>query len=294
MAKTYVVTTASILICIGSIGNSISVCFVAVSKRLHTPTYVTIGCLAVSDLLVSVTQYVRTLPDLFEYFDDKSRSIIYGTFTFFCIHSAYFHMVYVSYVRFIFITNPLHSLNLTCKIILLMSLAVWISSIIVSIGYGAVKVLLLMSIISFETTVYAEVGFSLYVSGLPFIIVVVFNVRKLYYLYNKTPFVRLTRIANSMSLMFWIIIVIFLLSTIYLLFYTIDYVILKDRSLLNRSSYLVHEMFSLSLLVNSCLNPLIYFMFSPPVLRHLSRLRECCNHGRYSRISNPSLCPQVD
>lgn len=115
MAKTYVVTAASILICIGSIGNSISVCFVAVSKRLHTPTYVTIGCLTVSDVLASVTQYVRILPGLIEYFDDKSRSIIYGTFTFFCIHSAFFHMVLVSYERFVFITNPLHSLKLTCK-----------------------------------------------------------------------------------------------------------------------------------------------------------------------------------
>lgn len=41
------------LFCIGFIGNSNTVCFVAVSKQLHTPTYVTIGCLAVSDLLCS-------------------------------------------------------------------------------------------------------------------------------------------------------------------------------------------------------------------------------------------------
>lgn len=294
MANTYVVIAASVLFFIGFIGNSITVCFVAVSKPLHTPTYVTIGCLAVSDALVSVTQYVRVVPGVFKYFNDFSRDSIYGIFTFLCIHSAFFHMVLVSYVRFVFITNPLHSLNLTCKRILLMSLAVWISSIIVSIGYGSVKVLFLMDIISFETVGYAEVGFSLYVSGLPFSIVVVFNVRKLYYLYNQTPFVRRIRIANSMSLMFWIIIVIFLLSTIYPLFYTVDLTILKDRSLLNRSLDLVHEMFLFSLLVNSCLNPLIYFMFSPPVLRILLLLRECCNHDRDSPISNPSSCPQVD
>lgn len=134
----------------------------------------------------------------------------------------------------------------------------------------------------------------LYVCGLPFIIVVVFNVRKLYYLYNQTASVRRTRIANSMSVMFWIIIVIYLLSTIYPLFYIIDYAVLKNRSLLNRRLYFVHAMFSFSLLVNSCLNPLIYFMFSPPILRLLSRLRKCCNHGTDPRISNPRSCSQVE
>ncbi|XP_052694069.1 uncharacterized protein LOC128172315 [Crassostrea angulata] len=264
MANTYIVIAASVLFFIGLIGNSITVCFVAVSKRLHTPTYVQI------------------------------HEYIYAIFTFLFLHSAFFHMVLVSYVRFVFITKPLKSLKMTCKKILLMSIAVWISSVVVSIGYGTVTVLFLLNMISSETTWFAEVGFMLYVCGLPFIIVVVFNVRKLYYLYNQTALIRRTRIANSMPLMFWIIIVIYLLSTIYPLFYIIDYAVLKNRSLLNRRLYFVHAMFSFSLLVNSCLNPLIYFMFSPPVLRLLSRLRKCWNHGTDPRISNPMSCPQVE
>ncbi|XP_052691534.1 olfactory receptor 52B6-like [Crassostrea angulata] len=292
MANTYVVIAASILFCIGLIGNSITVCFVAVSKRLHTPTYVLIGCLAVSDVLASVTRYVQIFAKFI--FEEYSHRCIYGIFTFLFLHSARFHMVLVSYVRFVFITNPLHSLTLTCKRILWMSFAVWISSVVVSIGYGTVEVLVLKNIISVETLALNELGFALYVDGLPFIIVVVFNVRKLYYLYNQTALVRRTRIANSMSVMFWIIIVIYLLSTIYPLFYTIDYAVLKERSLLNRRLDFVHNMFSVSLLVNSCLNPLIYFMFSPPVLRLLSRLRKRCNHGTDPRISNPRSCPQVE
>nr|XP_034320634.1 olfactory receptor 2Z1-like [Crassostrea gigas] len=292
MANTYVVIAASVLFCIGLIGNSITVCFVAVSKRLHTPTYVLIGCLAVSDVLASVTRYVQ----IFEksVFKEYTQIYIYWTFSFFFLHSAFFHMVLVSYVRFVFITNPLRSLILTCKKILWMSFAIWICSIVVSIGYGAFKVLKLINIISFETAVLAEIGFRLYVSGLPFIIVIIFNVRKLYYLYNQTANVRRTRIANSMSVMFWIIIMIYLLSTIYPLIYVIDYAVLKERSLLNRRLDFVQNMFSFSLLVNSCLNPLIYFMFSPPVLRLLSRLRKCCNHGKDPHIGNPRSCSQVE
>ncbi|XP_052691530.1 melanocyte-stimulating hormone receptor-like [Crassostrea angulata] len=285
----HVVIAASILFCIGLIGNSITVCFVAVSKQLHTPTYVTIGCLAVSDVLVSVTQYVRILPGPNEYLlKDNSRNLMYAIFSFLCIHSACFHMVLVAYVRFVFITNPLRSLNLTCKRILWMSFAVWISSIVVSIGYGIDKVLFLMGIVSFETVFFIEVGFGSYVSGLPFIILVVFNVRKLYYLYNQTAYVRRTRIANSMSLMFFIITVIFLLHVIYPLFYEIDLAVLKDGSILNRRLDIVNKMYLFALLVNSSLNPLVYFMFSPPVLRLLSRFRKYCNHCTYPCISNPS------
>ncbi|XP_052692599.1 olfactory receptor 2M7-like [Crassostrea angulata] len=270
MANTYVVIAASVLVCIGLFGNSITVCFVAVSKRLHTPTYVLIGCLAVSDVLASVTRYVKIFDRYV--FKEYSHACIYVIFTFLFLHSAFFHMVLVSYVRFVFITNPLRSLNLTCKRILWMSLAVWIISVVVSIGYGTFKVLDLMQMISSETAVSAEVGFVMYVCGFPFIIVVVFNVQKLYYLYNQTANVRRTRIANLMSVMFSIIIVIYLLSTIYPLIYVIEFGLLKC-SLSDIHKDLVHDMFSFSLLVNTCLNPLIYFMFSPPVLRVLSRLK---------------------
>lgn len=132
--------------------------------------------------------------------------------------------------------------------------------------------LLLFDVLSIETAVFAEVVLGLYVSEMPFI-VVVFNVRKLYYLYNQTASVRRTKIANSMSLMFWIIIVIYLLSTIYPLFYITDSAVFKKRPLLNRRLDFVHDMFSFSLLVNTCLNPLVYIIFSTPVLRFLSRLK---------------------
>lgn len=126
--------------------------------------------------------------------------------------------------------------------------------------------LLLFDVLSIETAVFAEVVLGLYVSEMPFI-VVVFNVRKLYYLYNQTASVRRTKIANSMSLMFWIIIVIYLLRTIYPLIYVIDYAVLKDILLLDRSLYMVYDMFVFPLLVNRCFNPLIYFMSSPPVFK---------------------------
>lgn len=265
MANTYIVIAASILFCIGLIGNSITVCFVAVSKRLHTPTYVLIGCLAVSDVLASVTRYVQIFNTSLFY--EYSHRYIYETFTFLFIHSAFFHMALLTYVRFVFITNPLQSLKMTCTLTLFMSCAVWMSSIAITLGYGVVQTLTLMSVISVETRDWCEIGFVLYVTGVPFIVVIYLNFRKLYYLYNQSSSVRRTRIANSMSVMFFIIILIYLLSTIYPLFYTIDRVVFRNRSFVDRSKRFVGEMFSFSLIVSNCLNPLIYFLFSPPVLR---------------------------
>lgn len=149
----------------------------------------------------------------------------------------------------------------------------WMSSIAITLGYGVVQTLTLMSVISVETRDWCEIGFALYVTGVPFIAVVYLNFRKLYYLYNQSSSVRRTRIANTMSVMFFIIILIYLLSTIYPLFYAIDRVVFRNISFLDRSKRLVGEMFSFSLIVRNFLNPLIYFLFSPPVLRLLSRLR---------------------
>lgn len=277
MAIDYVVIAASVFFCIGFVGNSITVGFIVVSKKLHTPTYVTISCLAASDVLASVSRYVLILPDPFKSFlNENPQQYVYDIFTFLFLHSAFFHVVLLSYVRFVFITSPLQSLKLTCSRILFLSCVVWISSLVITLGYGVVQGLTLKIMITIETRDWCESVFALYVSIVPFIVVLYLNFRKLYYLYNQSSSVRRTRIANSMSVMFFIIIVIHLLTTIYPLFYTIDYAVLRNRSLLDRNKSIVHQMFSFSLIVNNNLNPLIYFMFSPPVLRLLSRLRKFC------------------
>lgn len=68
MAIDYVVIAASAFFCLGFVGNSITVGFIVVSKKLHTPTNVTISCLAASDVLASVTRYVMILPDTLKSF----------------------------------------------------------------------------------------------------------------------------------------------------------------------------------------------------------------------------------
>lgn len=221
------------------------------------------------------------------FLNEFPKKDIYAVFTFFSIHSAFFHMVIVSYVRFVMITDPLQSLKLTCSSILFKSCAVWISSVVISLVYGQAHWF------TMETMHWIKIGFVLYVCGVPFIAVMYLNLRKLYYLYNQTSSVRRIRIANSMSLMFCIIIVLYLLSTMYPLFYAIDNAVLRNRSLLNRRVKIVHKLFNFSLFGNSCLNPLIYFMFSPPVLRLLSRLRKCCQ-STDARINNPSSCPTIE
>jgi uncharacterized YccA/Bax inhibitor family protein len=42
----------------GVIGNLITVLIIVFTKRLHSPTYVTIACLAVSDVMASSSRYI--------------------------------------------------------------------------------------------------------------------------------------------------------------------------------------------------------------------------------------------
>lgn len=103
-------------------------------------------------------------------------------FNFLFIHSAFCHKALPTYVRFVFITNPLQSLKLTCTTILFLSCAVWMSSIAILLGYGVSYFLTLKSVISVETRNWCEIEFALYVAGIPFIVhvVIYFNFIKNY------------------------------------------------------------------------------------------------------------------
>ena len=79
---------------IGFVGNFVTVTFIVKSKTLHTPTYVTICCLAVSDGLASVCRYILLLPASAISWVKLNEWMfcLYMTFSFLFLHSASFHL----------------------------------------------------------------------------------------------------------------------------------------------------------------------------------------------------------
>jgi hypothetical protein len=118
-----------------------------------------------------------------------------------------------------------------------------------------------------------EIGLAVSVAGVPFLLVLYFHVRKNCHFctvlkQNKGPRAKAT---HSMFIMFSIIIMVFLTTTVYPMIYTV-------LSLRFKHSF---DLFHFFLLINNSINPFIYFAFSPPVVRLLTRL------GNYAKQSCP-------
>ena len=264
----------TIVFIIGFIGNFVTVTFIVRSKTLHTPTYVTICCLAVSDGLASVSRYIFILPDSAISWDKLNEwmFLLYMTFNFLFLYSASFHMTLVSHVRYVFLAKPLKSLEIDNKSILKSSGTIWIFSLIVSTGYS------IGHILNKDQNVgkWVEFVFVLYLIGVPFVLVVYFHIKKMYYLYNLPSLgTGNNQITSRLSRIFLIIISIYLASVLYPFLYTVIVLVFGYESeVFLYFSVFNSDMFHLFLLFNNCINPLIYFMASPPCLRLLTRAQK--------------------
>ena len=259
--NTAVFVFGTIVFIIGFVGNFVTVTFIVKSKTLHTPTYVTICCLAVSDGLASVCRYILLLADSAILY--KWTWILFLTFNFLFLHSASFHVTLVSYVRYVFLAKPLKSLEIDNKSILKLSGTIWICSLIIGVGYG----------ICFDSDqnvgAWTEFVFGLYIFVVPFVLVVYFHIKKMYYLYNLPSLgTGNNQITSRLSRIFLVIISIYLASVLYPLLYTVIVLVFGLQSdVFLYFSVLDSNMFHLFLLFNNCINPLIYFIASPPCLR---------------------------
>ena len=267
--NTAVFVFGTIVFIIGFVGNFVTVTFIVKSKTLHTPTYVTICCLAVSDGLASVCRYILLLADSAILY--KWTWILFLTFNFLFLHSASFHVTLVSYVRYVFLAKPLKSLEIDNKSILKLSGTIWICSLIIGVGYGILKFFSDRCV-----GLWMELVFGLYIVVVPFVLVVYFHITKMYYLYNLPSLgTGNNQITSRLSHIFSVIISIYLASGLYPLLYTVIELVFEFQSdVFLYFSVFYSNMFHLCLLFNHCINPLIYFNASPPCLRLLTRAQK--------------------
>ncbi|XP_056001284.1 uncharacterized protein LOC125656214 [Ostrea edulis] len=208
---------------------------------------------------------------------------MYGTVTFYFLHSANFHIVLIAYLRYVFITKPLQSVKITTKSVLKMSGGVWFAGILTGSLYCFRIIMELHENITAKNSVLIELIFGIYIAFVPFLFIVVLHIIKIFKL-KKTSYLspeQPSSISRKMSLMLFVIIVIYLLSTIPLLANMILHLIcfLIDFRLTECQFFFFYHnisVTSLFLLLNNAVNPLIYFFFSPPSLKVLRRIKQCC------------------
>ncbi|XP_062569914.1 melanocortin receptor 5-like [Saccostrea cucullata] len=272
---------ATLILITGVIGNSFTIMLVIVKRNLHTPTYTAIACLGIADLLASCSRFVLHLNQYFDFLNSMEITV-YGIITLFFLHAANFHVVLFAYLRCKLISSPLHSIGITCRKVLKISIVIWIAGGVVTSAYGTIMILEIKSIVSLEDSLLTEIIFWSYTYFLPLFLIVYFHVRKIRTMKQhksettRTP--RYTHMSKSMSFMFIIIIAIFVISTTPSYVHVIIQYICWKENYHSITGICMHYPFSLSysisyicVMLNNCINPIIYFMFSPPVRKFLNR-----------------------
>jgi amino acid transporter len=136
--------------------------------------------------------------------------------------------------------------------------------------------------ISFEHTIWIEIVFGIFVFFVPFLLIVVFHMMKIFKLKKKEYFSpqQLSPLSRRLSLVSFAVILIYILSTfpmlayqiLFLICYRIDFNVTECQSLYDYTVSIV----SLCLLLNNAINPLIYFFFIPQNLKFCKRIKHCC------------------
>jgi hypothetical protein len=207
----------------------------------------------------------------------------YGIITFYFLHSANFHIVLIAYLRYLLITNPLQSVQITIKSVLKMSGGVWFAGIITGSLYCLKIMMELHDKITVKYSNLFELVFCIYVTFVPLSLIVVLHISKIFKLRAMRVLSpeRPSSISRKMSLMIFVIIVIYILSTtpplinmvLHLICFLIDFRVAECQFFF---FYYNISIVSLCLLLNNAVNPLIYFFFSPASLNFFGRIKPCC------------------
>ncbi|XP_062621847.1 melanocortin receptor 3-like [Saccostrea cucullata] len=275
--------STTIMLIVGAFGNCFTIIFIAVKGKLHTPTFTVIACLGIADLLASCSRFISALNIYFPIFNYKEITI-YHIFTLFFLHAANWHIVLLAYVRCALISSPFESLGITCGKVIKISAVLWAFSGVATCAYGTVKIMEIKGIIKYQHTLITEITFASYIYLLPLFFVVFFHFKKIIAIkrhQSVTRTQRYTHMSRSMSIMFIIIIAIFIISfTPFYVYIVIVYVCTENNwELYVCTSYtfvLSYIIASLCIMFNNCINPIVYFMFSPPARQFLLYCRKYC------------------
>jgi hypothetical protein len=265
------------------LGNIAVIIVVSTKKTLHTPTFTAIACLSVADLLCSCARSVQMFSNMHVVigYQEWYKHML-GEIRVYTIHSANFHIVLIAYLRYVFIAKPLQSLTITTKHVLKMSGGVWAVGILAVVWHSLEIILRNQRDITYVNYLF-EIILGIYIIFVPLLLLAVLHVMKIFKLRQRGQLSREqpSSISTQMSLMLFVLIVIYVLST----FPALVSVVLQLVCFLieNRiyecqlfSSYYNIAIVALCLLLNNSINPVIYFFFSPPCRNLFRRLTQCC------------------
>ena len=243
---------------LGFIGNIATICVISCWRKLHTPTFTMIACLAASDAFSLLSYMLHQYTNLSSFFICKLPIFAFDTFLY-CWYTLYYlgrfnagmQLCVLACLRFTAIAHPLKfKTYCTCKAVIVMSFVGLVVSLIISVA-------VCMSLT--ESKDYYAVSTVIYALNfiVPSSIFMVLHCLKLRAL-RRSP------VLNSNSSLKMNVVVSIVLSV-----YIISSASRMMSSILawQYERYYFSVVVNLSFLINCAINPFIYFFSSPPVVQ---------------------------
>ncbi|XP_061194497.1 somatostatin receptor type 5-like [Saccostrea echinata] len=131
----------------GLVGNAFTLFKILCTKKLHTPTFTVIGCLALPDFLSIIFFYFVTFTNIYDYLYFYAwesmfllPSDLYSGLQLMTYLSSIGHLLLLSLIRFLLTVHPLQSRNyLTSSIVISFSAMTWIYSFLMMIPVICLK-----------------------------------------------------------------------------------------------------------------------------------------------------------
>ena len=256
---------------LGCIGNILTVVIVLCSKKLHTPTFTMIACLAVSDafsLSVCILVYYTNIDHLMycSKIDDKFVSALLVVIDLQSRLNAGSQLCILASLRYVAIVNPLKfKINCTTRRIIIISVLGWVVVLLIAISVvcagsnGFTSTIQLCNILLFINVANFIIPTSIFIT---------LHCLKLRAL-RRSPALNNKSLVR-MNIVITLVLIIYILSAS---------LICIDRTLSCFSHFTI-EYDKIAFLLNCAINPFIYFFASPPFL---NKFRLMCQRCRCTR-----------
>ena len=270
ISTSYLVTVCSIF-AFGFIGNIATVAVIACWKKLHTPTFTMIACLAVSDayslLEHLMWNYTNLLYILWNCMGVRQEvlDITYNLMGILGRLSAGTQLCLLASIRYMAIVHPLKfQATLTTKRVVVMSVCGWVIVVVFS-TFSTFLASYIIRIYTKQLLFYAVLNsLNCLIPASVFITLHCLKVKAI----SRSP----TLSSNSSSRMN---VVVALVLVIYVL--TASSVVINQLYIYvtEYAYYIMNKLTLLSFIVNCAVNPFIYFISSPPFIQIVCRIRQC-------------------
>jgi hypothetical protein len=166
----YIVPTLTI---VGIFGNLVALVKIVTDTRLHTPSYIVVAALIVSDLCGLGCHVIHQMLHFSGEMDSKEAGWIFMTLSYGTTHASASHVVFLLGLRYYSVVWPIKYDNLYLKVLIKLSCGLWIISICFAGVYYFLR---------FETDVSLPVVVLLfrgYLLCLPIVFITYFHYRKI-------------------------------------------------------------------------------------------------------------------